>query len=379
MPTMLEGEFPNDAAASADRGPSDVLVHAREIRRSALAHRRTLSGSGDEQLLGALDDVRGRIASGDPPGDVLVHYRQLLAERDAIDAHDRVVRTTVATGIEGALDDLAADVTPWVLIQRAAGAVCGAAGFTRSMVSAVRGTRWVPLVVHTRDDLDPKAETFRAFVSEHMEIPLANMLGETEIARRRTPIRFSDPVNDRRTFKTIILAAGTPGYVAGPIVSGTRTLGFLHVDRVGQGHPMTEDDRVALGAFVDGLGWLLDRAEARRAFDRRADEIDAAVDRSLAAFRQVRASSPLPIPDEIPGAEAGAVADRPAPRDAVLTPREREVLELVADGATNWAIAQRLTLSEDTVKTHLRSIRRKLRVKSRSAAVARYRRIAEVD
>ncbi len=55
-----------------------------------------------------------------------------------------------------------------------------------------------------------------------------------------------------------------------------------------------------------------------------------------------------------------------------LTAREYEVLEHVADGATNRVIARRLSLSEDTVKTHMRGVLRKLRVSSRGAAVARY-------
>jgi RNA polymerase sigma factor (sigma-70 family) len=43
-----------------------------------------------------------------------------------------------------------------------------------------------------------------------------------------------------------------------------------------------------------------------------------------------------------------------------LTPREREVFHLVAQGYTNAEIAERLVLSEKTVKTHLRNISNKL-------------------
>jgi DNA-binding NarL/FixJ family response regulator len=45
---------------------------------------------------------------------------------------------------------------------------------------------------------------------------------------------------------------------------------------------------------------------------------------------------------------------------ALLTPREREVLALMAEGRTNLAIAQRLYLSERTVETHVASILAKL-------------------
>lgn len=43
-----------------------------------------------------------------------------------------------------------------------------------------------------------------------------------------------------------------------------------------------------------------------------------------------------------------------------LTPREREVLKLVSEGATNETMAETLNVSPHTVRSHLRAIRRKL-------------------
>jgi DNA-binding NarL/FixJ family response regulator len=54
----------------------------------------------------------------------------------------------------------------------------------------------------------------------------------------------------------------------------------------------------------------------------------------------------------------------------VLTPRELDVLKLVAQGLSNPDIAQRLYLSEHTVHRHLANILRKLGLSSRAAAVA---------
>ena len=53
-----------------------------------------------------------------------------------------------------------------------------------------------------------------------------------------------------------------------------------------------------------------------------------------------------------------------------LTPREREVLQALTNGARTTEIAEQLTISERTVKAHLANIYQKLGVESRTAAVA---------
>ena len=53
-----------------------------------------------------------------------------------------------------------------------------------------------------------------------------------------------------------------------------------------------------------------------------------------------------------------------------LSPREIEVLKLVADGATNQVAARKLLVSETTIKTHLLHIYTKLGVRDRASAVA---------
>ncbi|RMI06746.1 DNA-binding response regulator [Cellulomonas triticagri] len=72
---------------------------------------------------------------------------------------------------------------------------------------------------------------------------------------------------------------------------------------------------------------------------------------------------------ELP-ADAGApAAPREDPRLADLTHREREVLLAVAEGLSNAEVAERLFLSEATVKTHVGRILAKLGVRDRVQAV----------
>jgi len=69
-----------------------------------------------------------------------------------------------------------------------------------------------------------------------------------------------------------------------------------------------------------------------------------------------------------------AYRDGPAPQQpdealAVLTPREREVLALIASGRSNTEIAAELFLGEGTVKTHVGHVFTKLGLRDRAAAV----------
>ena len=64
-----------------------------------------------------------------------------------------------------------------------------------------------------------------------------------------------------------------------------------------------------------------------------------------------------------------ALPGRQTPVFDDLTPRELEVLSLIAEGLSNRDIAQKLVISEKTVKNHINNIFSKLHVNDRSQAI----------
>ena len=117
---------------------------------------------------------------------------------------------------------------------------------------------------------------------------------------------------------------------------------------------VSDKDEDLLGALKAGArGYLLKNAEAREV---------------LEAIHRVQAGEAI-----LPPALAARVLDElavPAPNPEELTPREAEVLQLVAQGLGNKEIAVALCISENTVKTHVRHILNKLGLRSRAEAAA---------
>lgn len=103
---------------------------------------------------------------------------------------------------------------------------------------------------------------------------------------------------------------------------------------------------------------------------RRALEGESPINQELATQLIQRLVREGPQPAEpSPTTESGAATKPPLLEK--LTPRELEVLKLMAHGKTNQDIAERLFISEATAKVHVRHIIAKLRVSDRTQAVVR--------
>jgi len=119
------------------------------------------------------------------------------------------------------------------------------------------------------------------------------------------------------------------------------------------------DDYVFEALRAGASGFLLKDVTAERLFD--AVRIVAAGEALLAPAVTRRLIS------EFARLRPTSVAQTPAL--ATLTPREVEVLSLMAEGLSNQQIARRLVVTEETVKTHVSRVLRKLGLRDRTQAV----------
>jgi DNA-binding CsgD family transcriptional regulator len=307
-------------------------------------------------------------------GTMLVGLQTLRAEAHEHQVHERLHR----------LDALEAGLAPmrWVhdpdqLLHKVCETVVHACGFERAMLSRVEGSVWRPWKSYAVTDRQFE-HRFAEWMRTTPEIPLDHLLLESEMVRRRGPAIVTSPESDPRVYRPMVEASGLQPYVAAPLMPTGRVIGFLHADY--ESGVVTELDRDVLWAFAEAFGQIFERAvllsrlRAQRQQVREAMQTVEQVLEDLAtgeielASKGVRDSSAPRLP---PGPS-------PAPGsriESLLTPRELEVLALMATGATNSRIAEQLVITDGTVKSHVKRILRKLRAANRAEAIARYLRL----
>jgi two-component system, NarL family, nitrate/nitrite response regulator NarL len=129
---------------------------------------------------------------------------------------------------------------------------------------------------------------------------------------------------------------------------------------------------------------ITSKARPGEAYEAIAVGAGAYLSKSATEDQVARAISRVAVGETVIASEfqtgvAASIRVREAVERPLLTAREQQILELMADGLSAPEIACRLMLSTATVKTHMRHIFSKLEVSERAAAVARAMRLGLLD
>jgi LuxR family transcriptional regulator, regulator of acetate metabolism len=271
------------------------------------------------------------------------------------------------SGVGSALRRLRTPGSLAALFREAARALCEELGFDRAAVFSVRGRELTLESVHARDADERELERLTELATGPPQ--LGPGLYEAEVLRRQRAVLVSDAASDPRALG---LLPGASAFVAAPVVCHERPVGLIHADLGAREAVLTEYDRGTVWAFAEGFGYALERCVLADRLRRQSARVVALVKSTEASVIELsRPEIELDAPDarQVPSQRLSRPAN---PLEDELTRRELEVLSMLAEGETNARIARRLIVSEDTVKTHVKHILRKLGVHNRSQAVSRY-------
>ncbi len=289
--------------------------------------------------------------------------------RDRVRVFGRIQEALVRLRDVGSVD---------AMIARAAAEAAHACDMDRAVVYRVDGDMLVAEAFFIGGDEERSAELL-AFSREH-PLPLREQVLEREMLRQRRPLLVEDAYNAPGAYQPFVRRYGTHAYVAAPIMPEGRVIGFIHGDK-GLRNPkdprgVDELDRDALWAFAEGFGYAVERMQMLERLRAQGDEVRQLIARTEAVVSehldaQVELAS-TPLGDGGSARAAAALLPSAAGPMASLTRRELEVLALIAEGATNHQIADRLVIAESTTKSHVKRILRRLGAANRVEAASIY-------
>jgi DNA-binding CsgD family transcriptional regulator len=285
-------------------------------------------------------------------------------------------RFAALTRIQHSLARLRLLDTTAELIDAAPQELCACCDFDRALISRVHGSTWLPQQLHVGEGEDPEHVASLREYLEGLAITLSSVLLEAELVRRKAPALVNEPLADPRVFHPLMRQGDVRAYVAAPIMPSGRVIGLLHGDVHSSRRPLTTADRENIFTFAEGFGLiyeravLLERLRAQRARVRETfDATGALLDELCAAeVRLHRQERDVAAVTE--SANRMFSAARETRLTTLFTSRERDVLALMVEGATNGQIAERLVIAEGTVKSHVKHILRKLRASNRAEAIS---------
>jgi LuxR family transcriptional regulator, regulator of acetate metabolism len=259
--------------------------------------------------------------------------------------------------------------TPQAILSRGAEQLGGGSQFDRVLISEVGGGLLAPHAIWSGAD---QAGAARALAElEGSPIRLEYPLIEDEVAARQQVEVVRVGASGSRAAARLAAVLGWDAYVVAPLAVHGKTMGMVHADATASGRELDSLDGEIVGSFAEGLSGVFERAVLRESLQLHRRELQAAVQWMSGRLGQLAAEAADWTP-------TSATSASPALTDA-LTPRELEVLRLLARGRTNLAIANALVVREGTVKYHVKNILRKLAATSRADAVSRYVRATGVS
>jgi DNA-binding CsgD family transcriptional regulator len=290
-------------------------------------------------------------------GELQQVHRELLEQRYVrrADGVERVVEALRRLGEVG---------SPAGIIGRSAEALGASSTFDLVLVSSLIGDRIRPQALWRREAQEAAAGQLAEL--ERRSPVLRYPLVEAEVAQRHAPELVSVSTSGRRAARQFAEVLGWTSYAVADIRLEGTTVGFVHAAR-GAATPRDDLDLELIALYATGLGQVFERAVLREQVHRQRAQLQAAAQwingHMLELSDRVTPSRPL-----APARDPGELAD-------LLTPRELDVLRLVARGQSNSVIAAALMIGEGTVKYHVKNILRKLQARSRAEAVSRYMRL----
>ena len=288
---------------------------------------------------------------------------ELLAlEREIVEA-DYVRRSDALERVADAVRRLGEIGSPQAILDRAAEELGTSSAFDRVMVGEVRGDSLVVRSVWSGADPDGAVEVLEAL--RRSPIRLEYPLVEDEVARGQRPSIVAARGSRSRGARRLIEVFGWDTYVVAPLVVQGVTVGLLHGDASLSGRALDALDVEVASLYAEGLAGVFERAVLREMLQLHHHELRSAVEWMSTRLGQLSSDA-----GELTALGAGA---DPSLADA-LTPREVDVLRLLARGQTNLEIARTLVVREGTIKYHVKNILRKLGATSRADAVSRYAR-----
>jgi DNA-binding CsgD family transcriptional regulator len=229
-------------------------------------------------------------------------------------------------------------------------------GFGRVVLSRVENGMWMPSMAHFAE---ADASWFADWVNQG--IPLHGSTPEARLLTERRPAVVYDTANADVHRDIIVDSGQSSSYAVAPVMSRGTVVGFIHADHFPTNRIAGEVDRDVLWTFAEGFMRIHERAVLMERMQAQRNQVGMVLDSALSSMSAVGAA--VSTATVLAPASAEVLAD--------LTARETEVLQLMVGGITNRAIATRLVIAEDTVKSHVKQILRKLGVTNRAQAIAR--------